>query len=332
MVRTPRSKSLRRSSPSLVSKEELTLCVSCSIQNASMKSNIFTCILLASLPLQAQQQEIFSEEIEQPMPSDSVLQESARPKARTYIPHALEVRPFVPPVPAPPKVLPNVRVDAAVTMKQSNSKTLTILRGEASTLPDIPLPPVVVPTEPRELTADDLARMKYQRRHNLNYGATVYDHKISQIQWTDTETHESYQAICGFDVGLLAGVGRFVHHEETYGFSLMHGDINTTAIRRIARANAYKIPEVPAGEIYITCGNPDDAEAVAPLFIIKDLIATEKSRLEAFQAARQIYAQESAAWYAAHPPIPKDETFLLRPHRGSRYLTNPQPEKQGGRR
>jgi hypothetical protein len=301
-----------------------------------MKSRIFTCILFASVPLQAQPQEIVSEETNQFLPAEStILQDSAQaacPTARTYIPHTLEVRPFIPPVPAPPKVLPCVRMDAAVTVTQSNSRTLTVLRGEASTLPDIPPPPVVEPKEPRELTADDFARMKYAHRHNLNFGATVYDHKISQVQWTDPETLESYQAVCGFDIGLLAGTGGFVHDGEKYGLFLIHGDINTMAIRRLARADAYKIPEVPVGEIHIIRGNPNDAEAVAALAIIRDLIEAEKPRLEAFQTARQIYFRASSAWHAAHPPIPKDETFLFRPHRGSRYLANSQPEKQGGSR
>jgi hypothetical protein len=38
---------------------------------------------------------------------------------------------------------------------------------------------------------------------------------------------------------------------------------------------------------------------------------------------------EAAAWAKAHPPVPRDETFIFRPHRGSRYLADPQPEKKG---
>lgn len=250
----------------------------------------------------------------------------------TFIPSPLEVPLFTPPEPVPPKVLTAVCVDAAVTVPASNSRTLTILRGEASTLPDIPPPPVIESAEPRELTADDIERMKWERRHSLNLGATVYDHKVSQVQWTDPETLESYQAICGYDIGLLSGVGGFVHNGENFQLFLMHSDINTTAIRRVARARDFEIPEIPAGEICITHGNPDDAEAIALLTVIKEIIDVEKKRLEAYQAAREIYFSASAAWFAAHPPIPKNETFLLRPHRGSRYLANPQPEKQGAAR
>ena len=111
--------------------------------------------------------------------------------------------------------------------------------------------------------------------------------------------------------------------------ALNHSDINTAAIRRLAHAYAYRIPQLPVGEILITRGNPDDSEAIAPLNLLKELIEAEKPRLDTYQAARQTYIRESAASQAAHPPAPQDETILLRPHRGSRYRVNPQPEKQG---
>ena len=58
--------------------------------------------------------------------------------ARTFIPTPLEVPAFVPPAPPVEKTVPAMRVDSAVTVPAAHSRTLTILRGEASTLPDIP--------------------------------------------------------------------------------------------------------------------------------------------------------------------------------------------------
>ena len=63
--------------------------------------------------------------------------------------------------------------------------------------------------------------------------------------------------------------------------------------------------------------------------MIKDLIASEKPRLTTYQAARLKYQREATAWATANPPIPQDQTIIFRPHRGSRYLTDPQPEKNG---
>ena len=76
----------------------------------------------------------------------------------TYIPTALEVPAFVPPAPPIEKTVPVMRVDSAVTVSAAHSRTLTILRGEASTLPDIPKPVLAEPRPARELTAEELAR------------------------------------------------------------------------------------------------------------------------------------------------------------------------------
>jgi hypothetical protein len=54
--------------------------------------------------------------------------------------------------------------------------------------------------------------------------------------------------------------------------------------------------------------------------LLGKVIEVEKARLVAFQAARETYFKAAAAWAAAHPPVPKNETFIFRPHRGSRYL------------
>ena len=248
--------------------------------------------------------------------------------ARTFIPASLEVPPFTPPVPPPRKVFQPIRVDASVTVPTKNSRTLTIQRGERSTKPDLPPPPPQPPfVQPTPLTPEQIARQIWERRHNLNLGATVYDHKVSVVNWTDQETLVQYEAVCGFDIGLLAGVCNFVHKGEGYSFWLMHGDFDTTIARRFASQWQLNIPEVAPGAIIITEGDPADTIATAPMSVIKDIIAAEKSRLLAYQAARGTYFAASVAWHAAHPPIPRNETFILRPHRGSRYLPATPPTK-----
>ena len=84
--------------------------------------------------------------------------------ARTFIPASLEVPPFTPPVPVPPKVLPRVRVDSSVTFTSKNSRTLTLQRGEPSTAPDLPPPPPPpVVKEPTEPTPEETARRKAEK-------------------------------------------------------------------------------------------------------------------------------------------------------------------------
>ena len=240
---------------------------------------------------------------------------------RTFIPHALKVEPFTPPPPPVVKRLPAIRVDAAVTHLSKNSRTLTLQRGEASTEPDLPPPPPAPPhVEPREPTPEEIAQRIWQKRHDLNLGATIYDHRISVVNWTDQISLVHYEAVCGFDIGLLAGVGSFVHHGEKFSFSLFHSNHDTTKLHRFPRQWHLEIPEVAPGEVIITRGELKDAAAIAPMTVVKEIIAAELPRLLTYQADRSTYFAASAAWHAAHPPIPRDETFILRPHRGSRYL------------
>jgi hypothetical protein len=248
--------------------------------------------------------------------------------ARTLIPHALEVPAFTPPAPEVVKQVPAMRVDAAVSIPTKNSRTLTLLRGEASTLPDIPQPPPPPPlVEPTEPTPEQIAKRIWYHRHNFNLGATIYDHKISVVNWTDQESLVHYEAVCGFDIGLLAGVGQFVHRGENFSISLMHSNFSTAGVRRLASYLRLNIPQVPDGAILFTRGDPNDLTAIAPMQIIQDIVEVEKSRLVPYQAARLRYQEASAAWHAAHPPFPRDETFWFKPHRGSRYL---KPPTRGG--
>ncbi len=259
--------------------------------------------------------------------------ETAGSSKLPYLPDTLEVLPFTPPAPVERKRMPDIRIDASATLPSDSGKTLTIQRGAASTLPDLPPPPPPEPIEPpRKLTAEDIARQLYHQRHSLFLGATVYDHQVSEVHWTDQETKTVYQAVCGFDIGLIAGVQRFVHHGEQYRVDLIHSDVNTTPIKNSSRKFNYKVPKVSTGQIIITQGDPKNLYATAPLNFIKELIDAEKERLITYQADRRKYWEEASAWATAHPPIPQDETFIFRPHRGSRYLANSQPEKTEGTR
>ena len=252
--------------------------------------------------------------------------QKASDASRTFIPGLLELPAFTPPAPPVEKKVPAMRVDSAVTVPAKNSRTLTIIRGEASTLPDIPIPPEAILPEPRKLTPEELARIADHRRHTLQIGATVFDHRLSVVHWRHPDTGESYEAVCGFDIGLTAGIGEFVRDGETYSVMLMHSNYDTTRFRNAAARMFPNLPEVPSDTIIFTKGNPNDTVGTAPITGLKDLITNEKSRLTTYQEHRTRYQEAAAAWEKAHPVAPRDETVWLRPHRGSRYLANPKPE------
>jgi hypothetical protein len=246
--------------------------------------------------------------------------------ARAYIRDTLEVPAFTPPAPPVEKVVPAMRIDSVVTVPAANSRTLTVIRGEASTLPDIPVPPPPVQRKTPPFPPDQIARLAEQRRHTLQLGATVFDRRLSVVHWQHPDTGESYEAVCGFDISLLSGIGQFVRDGETYSLMLMHSEYDTGHLRNAIAKTDPNLPEVATDAITFTKGNPKDPVGTAPVTLIKDLIASEKSRLTTYQEKRRIYQQDAAAWEKAHPVLPRDETVWLRPHRGSRYLADPQPE------
>ena len=247
--------------------------------------------------------------------------------ARTYIPTDLEVPAFVPPPPSIEKTVPVMRIDSAVTVPAANSRTLTILRGQASTLPDIPVPIVVEQRPPRKLTADELARQAEERRHQLSFNAEVYENGVSILRWQHPDTAESYEAICGFDVNLLAGLGQFTSAGETYQLSFIPPGFIPATRSRFSKLPVPKPPEAAPNTVNITRGDANDPVGTATATLLRDLIATEKSRLIVYQEERTIHQQAVAAWAKSHPILPRNETIWFRPHRGSRYLTNPTPEK-----
>ncbi len=253
------------------------------------------------------------------------------PSNATYVARSLEVPAFTPPATVEPKVLPAIRADAVSIIPGKSGTSITVIRGEASTLPDLPPPPEPKPQLPAlPLSEEKLARIAWQRLHTFQLGATIYDHRVSAVNWTHPVTGAPYQALCGFDIGLISGLGEFVHNDEKYRLHTMLINISTAGFRRFARPLVREIPSVPADTILITQGDPKDLIGTSPISLVKQLIDSEKDRLVAYQAARQTYQRDCAIWAAAHPPIPRDETILLRPHRGSRYLANPTPEKDGG--
>lgn len=244
----------------------------------------------------------------------------------TRIPHSLEIPVFIPPAPPVEKKIPTMRVDSTVTVPTKSARALTIIRGEASKLPDLPPPVVSTPHVVRELTPEEIENQKVWRRHQLNLGATIYDHRVSVIHWQHPDTQESYEVLCGFDVGLLAGVGGLVHKGESYTLMLMHSHVDTTAIRRLSPKGFTDFSSVVADSITVVKGNPLDPVGMAPVHVVRDVIASEKSRLLPYQAARREHQRAAGEWAKAHPVLPRDETFWFKPHRGSRYLAEPKPE------
>jgi len=223
---------------------------------------------------------------------------------------------FIPP--PPPKEVPAMKVEAATTRKLPTHQ-ITVLRGEASTLPDIPPPPEPKPSVPGRVG---------ERNYLLSFGATVYDHRISHVRWFDPRTGKQFEAWCGWDWTLLSPMPKIVLGERVSSFHLFASNIDTAAMRRFG--HEFRMPEHPElieGAFSITKGDENDAEALKALTSIRDFYLKHKERLGQIRQAREEYQAAAAAWHAAHPPEPQNHTFWLKPHRGSRYL-----KQEGGGR
>lgn len=223
---------------------------------------------------------------------------------------------FIPP--PPPKEVPAIKVQAATTRKLPTHQ-ITVIRGEASTLPDIPPQPELTPFVPGQIR---------EPHYVLGFGATVYDHRISHVRWYDPRTDKHFEAWCGWDWTLLSPMPEIVLGERVSSFHLFASNFDTAAMRRAG--HEFRMPEHPnlvEGAFSITKGDEDDAEALKALTAMRDFYLKHKERLGQIRQAREEHQAAAAAWHAAHPPKPQSHTFWLKPHRGSRYL-----KEEGGER
>lgn len=224
---------------------------------------------------------------------------------------------FIPP--PPPKEVPAIKIEA-MTTRRLPTHQITVLRGEASTLPDIPPPP-----EPKPFVQGPVGEPHYL----LSFGATVYDHRISHVKWFDPRTEKQFEAWCGWDWTLLSSMPEIVLGERVSSFHLMASNIDTAARRAGHEIKMPEHPELIEGAFSITKGDENDPEALKALASIRDFYTKYKERLGDIRKAREEYQAAVAAWHVAHPPKPENHTFWLKPHRGSRYLNL---KEEGGAR
>lgn len=214
--------------------------------------------------------------------------------------------------PPPPKRVPPMVVKAS-TVTSSPTHKIVIIRGDASTLPDVPPPVVSKPTMPDRET---------EPRYLVSIGASVYDHKLSHVTWMDPKTKVSFEAWCGWDFSLLSPFPQIVTGEKTAFFYLSTSHIDTTAVRSLGRKIGIPVhPAVPADEFIISKGDIKDPDAQLLLATLREYYLLNKPRLILIKKAQADYQAAADAWYAQHPPKPENHTFWLKPHRGSRYLT-----------
>jgi hypothetical protein len=207
----------------------------------------------------------------------------------------------------------------ATAYRELPTHRITVIRSEASTLPDIPPQP-----EPKPFVQGSIREPRYL----ISFGATVYDHHLSHVKWHDPRTKQNFEAWCAWDWTLLAPIPRIELGERVSSLNLIASSVDTELGSRLGRK--FKMPEHPKLEVLafaITAGDSNDAQAVRILTTLRDYYIKHNDRLLLIRKAREDYQAAAAAWHAANPPRPQSHTFWLKPHRGSRYL-----KEEGGAR
>lgn len=206
----------------------------------------------------------------------------------------------------------------ASTVTPSQSRSITLIRGEASTLPDIPPPPI---------SKLSVSGRESEPHYIVSIGASVYDHSLSHVTWTNPATKKSFEAWCGWDFTLLSPILQIEIGERFSSFHLSAFNVDAAAERRAGRKTEIPAhPAVIADGFAISKGDAANADAQILLMSLRDYYLKHKERLILIKKAQAQYQAAAAAWYKANPPKPENHTFWLKPHRGSRYIT-----QEGGR-
>jgi hypothetical protein len=92
----------------------------------------------------------------------------------------------------------------------------------------------------------------------VSIGATVYDHRLSHVKWTNPETKESFEAWCGWDFTLLSPISQIAIDGEMNSFFLAASHLDTAG-KRHRLDDELEIPPhpvVPADSFVITASHP----------------------------------------------------------------------------
>lgn len=217
---------------------------------------------------------------------------------------------------------------------QIGERTLTILLGDPSNLPD---PAAGAKTEVPAPTAQQLAELQAWRAQIaqirfITVGATVYNHTETSFRWKDMRTGKTYEGWSNVDFNHLTGLAAADSAKLPFLKSLNISNVDTARLstRRGSPVPVPHHPDLPADGpgFVVTSGDLSEAGVLAPIQELHAFYRLEKERLAAEYEARE---QERLAKAAAPvpPSIPKDNVIWLRPRKGSRYLEQ-QASEEGG--
>ena len=227
---------------------------------------------------------------------------------------------------APTKEVPALSIQDSV-VHQVEGRSLTIVRGEPTILPDPP--PLSAPAPPTvEQTAWMAARRaEAAQTRSVTISATVYDHNKTFLRWSDPKSGTSFEAWSNVDFNHLQGIQGYQNNKAWYLQFLGIGNVDTVRLaERFQRPISLPAhPPLPAdrpGFVLVT-GDATDSVGIAPVQWLHEYYATEKTRLAA-EYLQRVQDRASAPAAAPGPAAPQDNVMWFRPRKGSRYLATPE--------
>jgi len=219
--------------------------------------------------------------------------------------------------PPPPKPAPDVVAEASSEIRKG-THSITLVRGEPSTLPDIPEPPE------RVATAEVPFLLPGRPNFLLGLQITVYridDRDLSYLRWTDPQTKEKLEAWCGWDWRIVSPMREISNDRVAYNLFFSAGYVDTSKRDPLGRWPVVpNPPAVAADDFVITKGDASSPSGKEFLEAVQRYCVANRADLERMRDAREQYRADAEAWKKANPWKPRDYTIVLRPHRGSRYL------------
>lgn len=211
-----------------------------------------------------------------------------------------------------------------VTMKIEGATTahfpthdVTILRGEASTAPDLPEPLAEQShTAPSNSEKTGSSQEVVNPIPQISITVHPWNGQSCQVEIFKPHTQTNHVAWCAWDVSLLVPIHEISLQGKTHALSMM------TGLSADTETDQSKKPILKPGSIMALDGDDFTSELLVAMREVHD---KQFDQLVEQRAAREKAARDAEAWSRSHPAVPQDQTIWIRPHRGSRYL-----EEEGG--
>jgi hypothetical protein len=228
---------------------------------------------------------------------------------------------FVPP--PPPAPAPAMRVNAS-TRAHFGTHRIEVLLGAASTLPDLPPPPVqTAPASERELRPAKL-------RYLVSLAVTVYDQQVSHLKWQHPITKEHFEVWWACDASLITSIPLIETPTADLMLACLPRVIDTTRQSRLGKPTSIPHhPELAQDHYQFTIGKPTEPGGEEIMKSLSGYYLKHQETLRELRLAQKAYQADERAWREANPTKPENHTIWLKPHRGSRYLLEAEPA--GGR-